>query len=160
MNIRHAARSLALNLGYDVRRKGSNFYDNLYKRPIDFLRSRNVDLVIDVGANVGQYAASLRKAAYAGWIVSFEPVAAAYEQLAALASKDPRWRTFNMALGDIMRDLPRSMSAMTRCSAPSSRNYRRPQRSTPMLKWCGAKKCRLRGWMTSSQNYQRAERHF
>jgi FkbM family methyltransferase len=100
MNIRHAARSLALNLGYDVRRKGSNFYDNLYKRPIDFLRSRNVDLVIDVGANVGQYAASLRKATYAGWIVSFEPVAAAYEELAALASKDPRWRTFNMALGD------------------------------------------------------------
>jgi FkbM family methyltransferase len=100
MNIRHAARSLALNLGYDVRRKGSKFYDNLYKRPIDFLRSRNIDLVIDVGANVGQYAASLRKAAYAGWIVSFEPVAAAYEELAALAIEDPRWRTFNMALGD------------------------------------------------------------
>jgi hypothetical protein len=92
MNIRHAARSLALNLGYEVRRTGSNFYDNLYKQPIDFLRSRNVDLVIDVGANVGQYAASLRKAAHAGWIVSFEPVAAAYEELAALANKDPLWR--------------------------------------------------------------------
>jgi hypothetical protein len=71
MNIRGAARSLALSLGYDVRRTGS-FNDNDYRRPIHFLRSRNIDLVIDVGANVGQYAESLRKAGYAGWIVSFE----------------------------------------------------------------------------------------
>ena len=96
MNIRGTAKSLALNFGYDIRRTGNY----LYKEPIDFLRSRNIDLVIDVGANVGQYAASLRKDAYAGWIVSFEPVAAAYEDLTALASKDPRWKTFNMALGD------------------------------------------------------------
>jgi FkbM family methyltransferase len=96
MSMRDAAKSLALNLGYDIRRTGSHFY----KRPIDFLRSRNIDLVIDVGANVGQYGKSLRKDAYAGWIVSFEPIAAAYEELAALASKDPRWKAMNMALGD------------------------------------------------------------
>lgn len=96
MNIRDAAKSLALNFGYDIRRTGSHFY----KRPIDFLRSRNVDLVVDVGANVGQYAESLRKDAYTGWIVSFEPIAAAYEELAALANKDGRWKALNMALGD------------------------------------------------------------
>jgi FkbM family methyltransferase len=96
MNIRDAAKSLALNLGYDIRQTGSH----LYKRPIDFLRSRNIDLVIDVGANVGQYAQSLRKDGYAGWIASFEPVAAAYEELTTLVNKDARWKTFNMALGD------------------------------------------------------------
>jgi FkbM family methyltransferase len=96
MNIREAAKSLALNLGYEIRQTGSHFY----KRPIDFLRSRNIDLVIDVGANVGQYAESLRKDAYAGWIVSFEPTAAAYEDLAALAKKDGQWKAINMALGD------------------------------------------------------------
>jgi FkbM family methyltransferase len=96
MNIRDAAKSLALNLGYEIRQTGSHFY----KRPIDFLRSRNIDLVIDVGANVGQYAESLRKDAYAGWIVSFEPTAAAYEDLAALAKKDGQWKAINMALGD------------------------------------------------------------
>ena len=96
MNIRDAAKSLALNLGYDIRQTGSHFY----KRPIDFLRSRNIDLVIDVGANVGQYAERLRKDAYAGWIVSFEPTAAAYEELAALANKDGRWKAINIALGD------------------------------------------------------------
>jgi FkbM family methyltransferase len=96
MNIRHAAKSLALNLGYDLRRTGNY----IYKEPIDFLRSRNIDLVIDVGANVGQYAKGLREDAYAGWIVSFEPIAAAYEELAALANKDARWKAMNMALGD------------------------------------------------------------
>ena len=96
MNMRDAAKALALNLGYEIRQTGSHFY----KRPIDFLRSRNIDLVIDVGANVGQYAQSLRNDAYAGWIVSFEPIAAAYEELAALANKDARWKALNMALGD------------------------------------------------------------
>jgi FkbM family methyltransferase len=96
LNIRDAAKSLALNLGYDIRQTGSHFY----KRPIDFLRSRNIDLVIDVGANVGQYAERLRKDAYASWIVSFEPTAAAYEELAALANKDGRWKAINIALGD------------------------------------------------------------
>jgi FkbM family methyltransferase len=100
MNIREAAKSLAVNLGYDIRRTGPHFYERLYKRPIDFLRSRNVDLVIDVGANVGQYGESLRKNAYAGWIVSFEPIAAAYEELCTLAKKDARWKAFNTALGD------------------------------------------------------------
>ncbi len=96
MSIRDAARSLAVNLGYNIRRTDSHFEE----RPIDFLRSRNIDLVIDVAANVGQHAKRLRQDAYAGWIVSFEPIAAAYEELAALANKDPRWKAMNMALGD------------------------------------------------------------
>ncbi len=94
--IRDAARSLARSFGYDIRRTDSHFY----KRPIDFIRSRNIDLVVDIGANVGQYGESLRKEGYAGWIVSFEPIGAAYEALAARASRDGRWKTLNMALGE------------------------------------------------------------
>ena len=94
--IRDAAKSLARSLGYDIRQIGSHFY----KRPIDFIRSRNIDLVVDIGANVGQYAELLRKDGYEGWIVSFEPIAAAYEALAARASRDGRWRALKMALGE------------------------------------------------------------
>jgi FkbM family methyltransferase len=64
------------------------------------MRSRNVDLVVDVGANVGQYSENLRKEGYAGWIVSFEPTAAAYEALATRAGGDGRWKTLNMAVGE------------------------------------------------------------
>jgi FkbM family methyltransferase len=94
--IRDAARSLARSFGYDIRRADSHFY----KRPIDFIRSRNIDLVVDIGANVGQYGDSLRKEGYAGWIMSFEPIGAAYEALAARASRDGRWKALNMALGE------------------------------------------------------------
>ena len=94
--IRDAVKSFARSLGYDIRQTTSHFY----KRPIDFIRSRHVDLVVDVGANIGQYAERLRKDGYAGWIVSFEPTGAAYEALAARASRDGRWRALNMALGE------------------------------------------------------------
>jgi FkbM family methyltransferase len=94
--IRESARSVARSLGYEIRRTGSHGF----KRPIDFIRSRNVDLVVDVGANVGQYGKNLRKEGYAGWIVSFEPTTAAYKTLAAHASRDERWKILNMALGE------------------------------------------------------------
>ncbi len=51
----------------------------------------NIDLVLDVGANIGQYAKSLREIGYAGKIVSFEPLSSAYSQLIAASKKDPLW---------------------------------------------------------------------
>lgn len=60
-----------------------------------------VDLVLDVGANVGQTGESLRRAGYAGRIVSFEPVPAAYDALLAKSRGDALWEVApRMALGD------------------------------------------------------------
>lgn len=57
-----------------------------------------IDCLLDVGANDGQYAAMLRKIGYRGRIVSFEPVAKTYAALAERAAKDPDWRVFHCAL--------------------------------------------------------------
>jgi FkbM family methyltransferase len=59
-----------------------------------------IDTVLDVGANHGQFASSLREIGYGGWIYSFEPVKAVFDSLAARMSGDPKWRGFNMALGE------------------------------------------------------------
>jgi FkbM family methyltransferase len=59
-----------------------------------------VDCVLDVGAHVGEYAMSLRKAGFSGDIVSFEPVSLSFEQLNARAEADPRWYVHQIALGD------------------------------------------------------------
>lgn len=57
-----------------------------------------IDCVLDVGANDGQYAAMLRKVGYRGRIVSFEPVAKTYTKLAQQAAKDRDWKVFHCAL--------------------------------------------------------------
>ncbi|HEU0043302.1 FkbM family methyltransferase [Sphingomonas sp.] len=64
-----------------------------------FLRSRAVDLVVDVGGNVGQFASELRHLGYRERIWSFEPVQAIHAQLARTAATDARWRTTRTALG-------------------------------------------------------------
>lgn len=58
----------------------------------------NIDLVIDAGANVGQFAQLLRSF-YSGDILSFEPVAIVFEDLAEAASTDPNWHVYKLALG-------------------------------------------------------------
>jgi len=63
------------------------------------LRLYQVNCVLDVGANRGQYAKSLRRAGYRGWIHSFEPVPRVFAALADAAAADPRWEVHRMALG-------------------------------------------------------------
>jgi FkbM family methyltransferase len=66
----------------------------------DFIRSRRINMVIDVGANEGQFGMSLRNAGYTGLIKSFEPVAAPFRMLSAVASKELPWEVFNFGLSD------------------------------------------------------------
>lgn len=64
------------------------------------LRRLRVNVVLDVGANRGQYAQSLRRAGYRGRIVSFEPVPDIAEKLEKLAAGDFEWRVQRYALGE------------------------------------------------------------
>ena len=44
----------------------------------DFIDNRRINLVLDVGANTGQFGQLLRRRGYAGQIISFEPVKEAF----------------------------------------------------------------------------------
>jgi FkbM family methyltransferase len=67
---------------------------------VDQLKSHQVDVVLDVGANSGQYAIGLRRAGYKGRIVSFEPLSEPFSSLERKASTDPLWDCRQCALGD------------------------------------------------------------
>jgi FkbM family methyltransferase len=58
-------------------------------------------VVLDVGANTGQFAEKLRDAGFHGRIVSFEPSTAAHSTLSKRARRDANWVIApRMALGD------------------------------------------------------------
>lgn len=64
------------------------------------LRELDVNVVLDVGANKGQFARTLRRNGYQGRIVSFEPLPNFVEELRALSADDPEWLVVDAALGD------------------------------------------------------------
>ena len=55
------------------------------------LAHHEIDVVLDVGANEGQYARYLRGIGFRGRIVSFEPCSATHERLRISASRDAMW---------------------------------------------------------------------
>jgi FkbM family methyltransferase len=75
-------------------------YEHLLKlRLMTLLEKYQIDVVIDVGANEGQYASDLRRFGYQGKIISFEPLSSAFEVLKNAAASDPNWVVYNLALG-------------------------------------------------------------
>jgi len=68
---------------------------------VDILGRAEVSLVLDIGANVGQYATYLRQSGYGGRIISFEPLADAWAALATAAADDADWQVApRMAIGE------------------------------------------------------------
>ena len=91
---------LASRLGYTVvpnwRMSGRPAAEYL-RRLFDWLK---IDLVLDVGANLGQFRDYLRlEVGYTGKLISWEPVPAIAERLRKKAAGDSEWRVIECALG-------------------------------------------------------------
>jgi len=69
---------------------------------IDLVKLRAVDLVLDIGGNMGQFTKSLRQDGYQGEVHSFEPVKSTFVQLQQASDQDPKWFVHNFAMGDIL----------------------------------------------------------
>jgi FkbM family methyltransferase len=129
-------RRLVRRLGYDLTRRDKAKVPEA--QLVAVLERFAISCVLDVGANVGQYAERLREWDYRGRIVSFEPLADAHAALVRKAVADPGWEVApRMALGakdgeaelevsaesDMSSILPQS--ALLREVSPSSRVVRR-----------------------------------
>ncbi len=85
--------------GVDLRRYPISFDPDHIRN--DLLRRLGISLVLDVGANVGQYGALIRYHGYRGRIVSFEPVRTAFAQLVSRCKDSAgAWQARYEALGE------------------------------------------------------------
>lgn len=99
MKIKSTLRRIARSFGFDIVR-----YDPLNSPNLalaSMLKEHEVDLVIDVGANSGQFGRALREARYKNRIVSFEPLVSAHSLLERSSAGDSNWLVHApIALGD------------------------------------------------------------
>lgn len=106
-----AIRSVVRPLGYDIVPFGSSWHD-LQRR---FLT--DADLLVDVGANTGQYVDLVTSLGYLGPIVSFEPGLSAFSILKDRAAHRPNWQTFRTAIGHEIGEMPLNISANSTSSS-------------------------------------------
>ncbi len=84
-------------LGYDVMRNAKS--DRIARHLERYFATYRIGLVLDSGGNNGQFGLMARAAGYSGSILSFEPLPAAYANLAKCAAKDGNWRALMVGLG-------------------------------------------------------------
>ena len=94
--LRLLARRAARQVGYDL----AEYPGLAFRRRMKLWDHFGVDLVLDVGADTGEYVQTIRRHGYAGRVVSFEPLSSAFALLRQSAAGDPHWETVNVALGD------------------------------------------------------------
>lgn len=92
-------RDVAHRCGIEVGRFPPQVHD---RRRGELLTRIGAELVIDVGANVGQYASTLRSVGgYRERIISLEPVSDAFTRLEHASAGDARWDCRRLALMDV-----------------------------------------------------------
>lgn len=95
VNIKETVRKRLQALGFDLRR----YEHSVPARRQAAFDHYGIDLLVDVGANIGQYATEARRNGFRRRILSIEPVTSAYDQLVTAATSDDLWDTRRCAVG-------------------------------------------------------------
>lgn len=91
------------NLFKKIYSKTNKYYNKNQKIEIkrNLILDKKFTLLLDVGANIGQYALQARKNGFSGKIISFEPLPDAHKYLTVNASSDPDWVVYERcAIGE------------------------------------------------------------
>ncbi len=91
-------RKLVRRTGFDITRYPPYSVDRT-STYVQWMRELGATVVLDVGANEGQFAKHMRDSGWDGRMVSYEPLSSAFGVLQREAANDPLWQVFNVALG-------------------------------------------------------------
>lgn len=69
--------------------------------PYEWLKGMNIQTILDVGANTGQFASQFHRLLPDARLYSFEPLEDCYNALLKRMGRVPKFHAFNFALGDI-----------------------------------------------------------
>lgn len=92
----NAIQAFANQLGLRI----SRVHNDAPVRRQRMIQRAGITLVLDVGANSGQWGQQVRRHGYHGRMISFEPQARAFAELQRNANADSRWECCNFALGN------------------------------------------------------------
>ncbi len=89
-------------LGYDlVRLDGGLGYGSAENELLKLIKETNVDLILDIGANKGQFGKAMFNFGYSNRILSFEPLTKMYKVLVEESKKYSNWSVYEQcAIGD------------------------------------------------------------
>src|SRR3989344_7135139 len=81
------------------------------------LKDLNINTILDIGANVGQFATEIRSKLPNAQIYSFEPLNECFEALETSFGADPKFKAFNYALGEAEVEIAMHKSAYSPSSS-------------------------------------------
>src|SRR5687767_14995493 len=98
LRLKQLARQWIHQLGFEVYRYPQSS-ERLEPHLRVLLKTHNIDSIIDVGANVGQFAHEIRHLLSNVPMYSVEPNPEAFQKLREASENDAAWKIYNVALG-------------------------------------------------------------
>ena len=95
MRILSTIQKIGHTLGIEVQK----YPTRVQRHRLSLFERNSIDLVLDVGANVGQFGDEIRKNRYEGELISFEPMSSAFSKLSKRVVSDSKWTARNYGLG-------------------------------------------------------------
>ncbi|KGG14950.1 MULTISPECIES: FkbM family methyltransferase [unclassified Prochlorococcus] len=114
-NFRSFFKKISKNIGLDITRYSRLNDSNILFKEI--IKSNNINIVFDVGANIGLFSIFLREIGYKGQIVCFEPISKAYSELLKNTKNQNCIIYPQSAVGDSNGEISINISGHTGCSS-------------------------------------------
>jgi FkbM family methyltransferase len=106
--IKKIIKNIASKFGFQISKIAPNNCPSYQLQK--FYDEMNIDLIIDIGANEGQFIRDARKWGYRGEVWSFEPSRCAFNLLYQNSINDPKWCIYHQAVGDFDGEIELNIS--------------------------------------------------